>query len=261
MTLFIVTVDEPVYLNPYVRGVIDECGADVVGLAVYRPQPRPWTRARIRKTVSQALLACLVFSPGNLARVVWWRLRALAGFRSGRSLAEICAARGVPCTTLDSANAPEFVARLRQLDVDLLLHQSPEILRADVLRAPKVGVLNRHLSMLPAYRGAWPVFWQFVNDEPQLGVTIHLVDDGIDTGPVLAQAAVEKRAGETVASAHQRLFARSVALTRDAIARLARGERGARPDLASTRCYRTPSPGEVLAFMLGRRRAPVSVRA
>jgi folate-dependent phosphoribosylglycinamide formyltransferase PurN len=261
VTLFIVTVDEPVYLNPYVRGVMDECGVTVVGVAIYRPPRKPWTLARLRRSISLALLAALVFSPANLARIVWWRVRALLGFPSGRSLAAICAARGVPCTTLTTANAPEFVATLRSLEVDLLLHQSPEILRGDVLRAPKVGVLNRHLSMLPAYRGAWPVFWQFVNEEPRLGLTIHLVDEGIDTGPVLAQAAIERRPDDTVASAHERLFARAVAVTGEAIARLSRGDAGARPDLAPTIAYRTPSPSEVVAFMLGRRRSPVSARA
>jgi folate-dependent phosphoribosylglycinamide formyltransferase PurN len=259
--MFIVAVDEPIYLNGYVRGVIDECGVEVVGVAVYRPRPGRLTRARIRRTMSHALLAWLVFAPANIARIVWWRLRSLAGGRPGRSLEDICAARGVPCATIQSANAPEFAARLRQLDVDVLLHQSPEILRGDVLRAPSIGVLNRHLSTLPAYRGAWPVFWQFVNDEPQLGITIHLVDEGIDTGAVLAQSTIERRPGDTIAVAHARLFERAVGLTRDALARLARGDRGSPADLQSTTCYRTPSPAEVLAFMLGRRRPPVSVRA
>jgi folate-dependent phosphoribosylglycinamide formyltransferase PurN len=258
--LFIVAVDEPIYLNRYVRGVIDECGVEVVGAAVFKPRVGRLTRTRIRRAVSHLLLAPLVFSPADLLRIVWWRVRLLAGGRPGRSLEEICAARGIQCGVIQSANTPEFAARLRQLDIDVLLHQSPEILRRDVLRAPKLGVLNRHLSALPAYRGAWPVFWQFVNDEPQLGITIHLVEEGIDTGAVLAQATIERRAGDTIATAHARLFDRAVALTGDALARLARGERGARSDQA-TMCYRTPSPGEVVAFMLGRRRPPVSVRA
>jgi len=259
--LFIVAVDEPIYINPYVRGVIDECGVDVVGVGVYRPRRRAWTRARIRRTVAQALLAPLVFSPANLARTAWWRLGSVAGAGRGRSLPAICAARGVPCVAIESANASGFVARIRALDVDVLLHQSPEILRGDALGAPRIGVLNRHLSALPAYRGAWPVFWQFVNGERRLGVSIHLVDEGIDTGAVLAQATVDRRADDTIASAHERLFAHAVGLTREALARLSHGDRGEHVQQQETRCYRTPAPAEVIAFMLGRRRSPVSVRA
>jgi folate-dependent phosphoribosylglycinamide formyltransferase PurN len=259
--LFIVAVDEPIYLNPYLCGVIDRCSADVVGVGIYRPRRVGWTRARVRRIVSHALLAPLVFSPGDLAAIAWGRLCAAVGRPSRRSLSAICASRGVPCTTVASANAPEFAARLRELDVDVLLHQTPEILRRDVLRAPKIGILNRHLSMLPDYRGAWPVFWQFVNSESCLGITIHMVDEGIDTGPVLEQAAVERRPDETLVSAHRRLFTHAVGLTADALARLARGETGARPHSASTVCYRTPSPSEVLAFMFSRRRWSLSVRA
>jgi len=259
--LFIVAVDEPVYMNPYVGGVIDAGGAEVVGVASYRPVARRWSRARLRRTVAMALLAPLVFSPRNLLRAVWLRLGGTLRAAGGGSLAATCAARGVPCTTIASANAPAFVERLRALQVDVLLHQSPEILRGEVLRAPRIGVLNRHLSALPAYRGAWPVFWQFRNGERQLGVTMHLVDEGIDTGPVVAQLTIDRRDDDTIASAHERLFGHAVALTREALARLADGQRGVRHDAASTTCYRTPSPADVLAFMLGRRRSPLSVRA
>jgi folate-dependent phosphoribosylglycinamide formyltransferase PurN len=258
--LFIVAVDEPIYLNPYIRGVMDRCGGEVVGVAIYRPRRVRWTRLRVRRAISHALLTPLVFSPRDLASLIWWRLCAAVGWPAGKSLAEICASRGVSCTTLATANAPEFVARLRELGVDVLLHQSPEILRGEVLRAPTIGVLNRHLSMLPAYRGAWPVFWQFVKGESRLGITVHLVDEGIDTGAVLEQVAVERRSGETLASAHRRLFTHAVALTADALARLARGDGGTRPDAQSTVCYHTPTPFEVLAFIFSRRRSSVSVR-
>ena len=255
MKLFIVAVDEPIYLNPYVSGVIDRGGADVVGVGIYQPPRLRRTRTRVRRAISHALLAPLVFAPTDLAATVWSRLCAAIGRPSRNSLATICAARGVPCTTVATANAPEFAARLRELDVDVLLHQTPEILRGEVLRAPKLGILNRHLSMLPAYRGAWPLFWQFVNAESRLGITIHLVDEGIDTGPVLAQMAVERRSGETLASAHKRLFAHAVSLTAEALEALGRGDVGARTNTGSTTpCYRTPSPFDVLTFMFSPRR-------
>src|SRR5262249_37220945 len=178
--LFIVAVDEPIYLNPYIGEVIDECGAEIAGVAVYRPPRRKWAAARLRRWLSLALLAALVFSPINLARILWYRLSACFGWQPGRSLAAICSQRGISCTTLATANAPAFATELRALGVDVLLHQTPEILRGDVLRAPRLGVINRHLSLLPAYRGAWPVFWQFMAGERRLGGAVHLGVEGID---------------------------------------------------------------------------------
>jgi len=258
--LLIVAVDEPIYLNPYIGGVIDECGAEIAGVAVYRPVRRKWTAARLRRSLSFALLAALVFSPINLARIISYRLGAWFGWRPSRSLAAICAQRGIPCTTLATVNAPSFAAEIRTLGVDVLLHQTPEILHGEVLRAPRLGVINRHLSLLPAYRGAWPVFWQFMAGEQRLGVTVHLVDEGVDTGAVLAQAVVERQPQDTIARAHERLFSHAVAVTREALARLERGVPQRTASFSAGAYYRTPSPSDVVGFMLGRRRAPVSVK-
>ena len=57
----------------------------------------------------------------------------------------------------------------------------------EVLDLPRFGVLNVHESALPRYRGPAPVLWAIRNGDPTLGVTVHRMDKGLDTGPVLAQ--------------------------------------------------------------------------
>ena len=59
-----------------------------------------------------------------------------------------------------------------------------------ILNAPKHGVLNVHTSLLPKYRGASPIQSALINGDKQTGVTIMVMDKGLDTGPILAQAAV-----------------------------------------------------------------------
>ncbi len=61
-----------------------------------------------------------------------------------------------------------------------------KILRRPLLEAPKYGCLNAHAGLLPAYRGAAPVNWTLVRGETESGVTIIRMDEGIDTGPILA---------------------------------------------------------------------------
>jgi methionyl-tRNA formyltransferase len=63
----------------------------------------------------------------------------------------------------------------------------PWRLRRDVLDLPRKGVANIHPSLLPGGRGPEPVFWTFRNGERETGVTVHLMDEGLDTGPILAQ--------------------------------------------------------------------------
>ena len=56
-----------------------------------------------------------------------------------------------------------------------------------ILDIPRLGCLNVHPSLLPANRGPDPLFWTFRNGDRETGVTIHLMDEGLDTGPILAQ--------------------------------------------------------------------------
>jgi methionyl-tRNA formyltransferase len=59
-----------------------------------------------------------------------------------------------------------------------------------ILDIPHLGCLNVHPSLLPTNRGPEPLFWTFREGDQQTGVTIHLMDDGMDTGPIVAQEVI-----------------------------------------------------------------------
>ena len=61
------------------------------------------------------------------------------------------------------------------------------VLPPEFLSAPRYGCVNVHFSLLPKYRGAAPVNWAIVNGETETGVTTMLMDEGLDTGPILLQ--------------------------------------------------------------------------
>lgn len=61
------------------------------------------------------------------------------------------------------------------------------ILPPSVLRSLRFGAINVHPSKLPRYRGMAPVHWAIRNGDPEIGVTVHRLDAGVDTGPILAQ--------------------------------------------------------------------------
>jgi len=62
-----------------------------------------------------------------------------------------------------------------------------QILRPAVLTLPAHGCLNVHASLLPCYRGAAPIPAAILAGEPVSGVTLMVMDEGLDTGPILAQ--------------------------------------------------------------------------
>jgi len=81
----------------------------------------------------------------------------------------------------------EFADQLSSFEPDLcILAWWPFILKAGVLRVPRLGCLNFHPSLLPHGRGKAPNFWALRNQTP-FGVTIHWVDEGIDTGDIAYQ--------------------------------------------------------------------------
>lgn len=82
-----------------------------------------------------------------------------------------------------------------------------QLLKKHVLDLPKRGCINVHASLLPKYRGAAPVQWAIIQGERWTGVTIMLMDEGMDTGPILVQRAVEIGEEETGGELEERLAA------------------------------------------------------
>ena len=78
------------------------------------------------------------------------------------------------------------------------------IIKRDVLNLLPNKVINLHISLLPWNRGADPNLWSFLDDTPK-GVTIHYVDEGLDTGRILAQERVDYRHDDTLRSTYDRL--------------------------------------------------------
>jgi methionyl-tRNA formyltransferase len=101
-----------------------------------------------------------------------------------RSLREVAKVYGFPVAVCNDQNATDSIARLREWSPDLIIFTGGNILRKQLLQVPSLGVLNVHLGLLPEVRGMSSPEWSLLNHVP-VGVTIHYVDAGIDTGPVL----------------------------------------------------------------------------
>jgi phosphoribosylglycinamide formyltransferase-1 len=97
------------------------------------------------------------------------------------------------------------------------------ILGRPVLERFPHRIVNTHPALLPAFPGANAVAEALAYGVKVTGVTVHLVDEGVDTGPVVAQAAVEVHPGDTEETLHARIQQVEQPLFVDAVGRLARG--------------------------------------
>jgi methionyl-tRNA formyltransferase len=105
----------------------------------------------------------------------------------------------------------------------------PWRLPPDVLSIPPLGVLNVHPSLLPLGRGPEPVFWTLRRGERETGVTVHLMDHGLDTGPVLGQERTIVPEGIAAPELELELMAAGGRLLASLLPRFARGEVAPRP--------------------------------
>ena len=176
---------------------------DVVG--VIKAQPLSFSRqgkSRIRR---------------HLKKVGWrfaWLLffqRVVQGLGYGLSLLmparrkrlrpawKIARERDIPVFRTRDINSAEATGFLHRCQPDLLVSAYfSQILKPGVIRIPRHGVLNVHPGWLPAYRGAMAYFWVLHNRSDSGGVSVHWIDEGIDTGEIL-----ERRAFPIAAKATQ----------------------------------------------------------
>jgi methionyl-tRNA formyltransferase len=122
--------------------------------------------------------------------------------------------QGIPLLQPESLRKDKAaVEALRELAPDLIVVAAYGlILPPTVLEIPTYGCINVHASLLPAYRGASPITAAILDGLDETGVTIMLMDEGMDTGPALAQATQEIRSDDTTASLSQRLAEQGASL-------------------------------------------------
>jgi methionyl-tRNA formyltransferase len=159
-------------------------------VGVHDPLSRGLWRT-LRKSIQTRGLPFVLFKARRLAESkISAALRRL-GIRLSKfqSLPELCRERGLCLLRIDQPNSEECVERLRALQVDLILVAAfSHILKPALLQIPRLGCINVHPSLLPRYRGPNPCYWVLARGERSTGITIHHMDDGIDSGDLIEQA-------------------------------------------------------------------------
>jgi methionyl-tRNA formyltransferase len=174
-----------------------------------------------------------------MARLLGGRRSALLSIRElarkhGAIVIETNDVNGNACLTAVTPHAPEIA----------LVLNFDQILRQNFINVPTAGVVNVHPSLLPDFRGPCPVFWAMAEGCPELGVTLHFIEDQeIDAGPVISQLKMAREPAMSVAEATSVLFVKGVNLF---VRRLAEDLCHAFPEKTSSSSYHTfPSRAEV----------------
>ncbi len=113
---------------------------------------------------------------------------------------------GIPVMQPEKLRQPEAMEQLRAWSPDLIVVAAfGQILRKDVLDLPPHGCINVHASLLPRWRGAAPINAAILHGDEETGVTIMVMDVGLDTGPMLSKRSIRLTREETAGSAFEKL--------------------------------------------------------
>jgi methionyl-tRNA formyltransferase len=153
--------------------------------------------------------------------------------------------RGITAFQVSRLSDPMTTAMLTDLRPDIACVACfPWRVPAALLALSPLGWLNVHPSLLPAYRGPAPLFWAFRNGENTTGVTIHFMDEKLDTGDIAAQAPLALPDGISGAETDRMCATLGARLLVETVQCLRRGMAERRAQPAGGSYYGWPSPGD-----------------
>ena len=219
---------------------------DVVGILV---EPRAPAMALLRRRVRRIGLG------RTAGQVLFILVNKLWSAASRRKAARLMAQHGLDDSPfpsdlvepVESVNSGPVAARLQQLAPDAVVVNGTRILSRDTLAAIGVPFLNGHMGMTPRYRGVHGGYWALASgDARHCGVTVHLMDEGIDTGGVIYQEPVAVGPGDDFNTYPVHQIAGIVPLMRMALRDVANGTLATRAGVGPSRIWSHPTLFEYL---------------
>lgn len=212
MRIFFLLVDEPYYTAACLEPLLDRWRGSIAGAAF------PHGFFDWQRLTSSVYLYGVMGTASRIARV------AVASI-SGGAVHRQLAARGIPTMGAGDVNAPAFLEKLRELQVDLVVSLNcPQKLKRPILALPARGCINVHFGKLPRYRGILPIFHALMNREPSFGVTVHMMDEKLDNGAIIVQRDVPILQGDTLETLYPKGFGAASDLLDEALRAFDRGQ-------------------------------------
>ncbi len=123
-----------------------------------------------------------------------------------KSLLKFCLDNRIKILNERKLSNERFVKKIKNFNPDFIFSfQCRSIIPKSIINIPKYGIINLHFAYLPKYRGCYPIAWALLNGEKEVGVTLHYIDDGIDTGDIIYQEKIPVLSKDTARSIFDKL--------------------------------------------------------
>lgn len=201
MRIAILTIDH-LYSNKLLKDLINEFGDDIKIIAEPESQLKGKSDFYIVKKYIKT--SGIYYTFAQIVRLSIYKVLSLVfgilGFKKNKfyPYKRLAQNKGITTLVVGDVNSKGFIKKIKSLKVDVVISVLfSQILKKDLIKTPKKGVINIHPAFLPNYKGISPIFWSLVNKEKSLGVTVHFIDEGIDTGGIISRKRIKIEKDDT----------------------------------------------------------------
>lgn len=192
MRIFIITMDDPIQTRDFIKNIINKFDANIVGVAVSEGSRLTIgkKRSKIVYLISLLFIMGIFYFIRNGSITLMDKLKKKLshfGVFKDPSILAYAKQKNIPVWKIKTPNSKKFREELKLLQPDIIINQSQNILKKELLDIPAIGTLNRHNALLPKNRGRLTPFWVLYKKEQETGVSIHFVEEGIDSGDIIVQ--------------------------------------------------------------------------
>ncbi|GFP18955.1 methionyl-tRNA formyltransferase [Candidatus Hakubella thermalkaliphila] len=159
-----------------------------------------------------------------------------------RSFTELRKDIDFPLFFTKNIHSDESLSLIQQLQPDLIVVYGHRILKRPIFEIPREGAINLHHGKVPYYRGGPPCFWELYHQEKTVGVTVHYIDAGLDTGDIILQKEIPIDTCDTLESLRDKIYPLGVEMLVQAINLIKEGKVRAVPqDRSKGKTYSAPT--------------------
>lgn len=189
MKIAIITMEDPIHTVAFFKEIIQARHKDIIGLTIAKGNRLKIGPKKSKKTylISLLLIMGIPSFTRYASQTALYKIQKKWPFLKPDTLENFARQCDIPVDYTDNPNSESYLKTLRSKSPDVVINQSQFIIKKDLLSIPTIGVLNRHNALLPKNRGRLTPFWVLYKQEPETGVSIHFVDEGIDSGPIVVQ--------------------------------------------------------------------------
>jgi methionyl-tRNA formyltransferase len=223
-------MDDPIHTYDFIKGIIKARKDNIVGVAV--PNGNRLTLSKGKSKIAYIISLLIIMGPYSFLKnsIITikhkiYKLLHKKGLVNDPSILFYAESLGIKTFRINTPNESAFIEMLKELNIDVIINQSQNIIKPELLSVPKLGVINRHNALLPKNRGRLTPFWVLKNHEKTTGVSIHFVEKDLDSGDIIVQESYNVDVSDTFNSLVVKNYSLASKLILKALNKLENGEK------------------------------------